>query len=79
MDAYKLIDDVAREIAELPTKPTEDIVRQILTARLQRAGLEVLAEEVMQGLCAGGVQIGVLPCEKCGATEDDKCPYETPN
>lgn len=30
------------------------------------------------GQCAGGVEIGCRPCERCGATEDDKCPYETP-
>lgn len=28
------------------------------------------------GQCAGGVEIGVRACPKCGATEDDKCPAE---
>lgn len=31
------------------------------------------------GQCAGGVEIGVRACPKCGATEDDKCQYETSN
>lgn len=28
------------------------------------------------GKCAGGVEIGVRDCPKCGATEDDACPVE---
>lgn len=32
-----------------------------------------------QGKCAGGVEIGARACPKCGATEDDKCQYETSN
>lgn len=34
------------------------------------------------GLCEGGVNVSSLwdrPCPKCGATEDDKCQYETTN
>lgn len=30
-----------------------------------------------QGICAGGVEIGIRACPKCGATEDDNCLYAT--
>lgn len=26
------------------------------------------------GKCAGGVEIGIGPCPKCGATDNDVCP-----
>lgn len=29
------------------------------------------------GKCAGGVEIGVRDCAKCGASEDEGCPHET--
>lgn len=30
------------------------------------------------GQCAGGVEIGVRACPKCGATEDHPCPFNKP-
>lgn len=44
-DSKKIINDLAREIAALPNKPTEEQVRRILTDGMFRAGLEIIADD----------------------------------
>jgi hypothetical protein len=31
------------------------------------------------GKCAGGIEIGVGPCPRCGATDNDVCPVAAQN